>query len=223
MSRSRDQIAARRRRARCGRRSRARAPTARASSRLVTLTHAMTSSSPTAPSRIHSVCRSSSLAIQALDGAIVHADARVRPDSAPRDRLRDAFADPRAPRRTSRRASIGRRRRIPSCRDWRSAGARTARRPRRESSHGVPARQHADDRVRPAVEHDRPADDRRIAAEALRPEAVRQHHALCRRAGIVFAGREEPAGDGRTPSARKNPTLTFAPLTRSGDSPRRSA
>ena len=36
-------------------------------------------------------------------------------------------------------------------------------------------RQHANDRVRPIVQHEMPAEDRAVAAEALDPEPVRQH------------------------------------------------
>ena len=161
------EIAAAWRRARRARRSRARAPDARASSRFVTLTQAISSSRPTAPSRIHSVRRSSSLAIHTSRRL---AWSRRGPCSrgycasrsrATRSQIRERRVEGHA------RLQAADDRRTPSCRDSRSAGARTARTTSASSSHGVPARQHADDSCRPAVEHRSSAPTMpRIAAEA---------------------------------------------------------
>ena len=190
-------------------------PVARASSRFVTLTQAISSSSPTAPSRIHSVRRNSSLAIHTSDDSHVHAEALIRrmlrleiardaPQIVERrveGHLRLQAADDgelpaaavrlRPPRRTAR---TPRRRRATACR---AAGRRRSRSPGRRARSSARSRR---DRRRSGWSRSRARGSR--ASSARRPSSS--------------PGSKSRPATGRTPSARRNPTVTCAPSTRIG-------
>ena len=60
------------------------------------------------------------------------------------------------------------------------------------------ARQDADDRAGPIVEHDPASDGRRVSAESVLPEAMREHHDGVA-AWLVLIGAEHATGGGLDP------------------------
>ena len=141
-----------------------------------TLAQATSSTSPTAASRIQSTFAASPTVSSASGESCTPQPRLVAGYSSPSSRATRVQHAPR-PVRARRRASVARSRR--------DNADRAADSP--EMFHGIqsctsrsgmanPSGITPTTLKRPPLEHDRAADDARIAAEALRPHAVRQHH-----------------------------------------------
>ena len=179
-------------------------PTARASSRLATLEHAISSTNPTAATSTSSDCRTfctakscsgftsaltpwlnSGYCVGQPFGDDVHLGLRLLEV--------DARLHPRDRKDAGMPAAIVRQRRRP--------------RPDRQEDIGrlqqlEPRRQDADDRVRLVVERDRAADRGCIAAEPPAPQRVGQQHDACRAGRSSSAVKVRPIA-GATPQHRQ--------------------